>query len=249
LIFLLLACFFAGLVDSVVGGGGLIQLPALMIFSPGLSVSYWLGTNKFASGVGTSLAVFRYRHHLQGVWRRVLSYGLIAFFGALGGSYCVSIIPQNIIKPLVLIILIGVTLYTFLKKDFGSVDRTNYLSKRGHLLTLILILSIGFYDGFLGPGTGGFLIFTFVSMLGLNFLRASAAAKVVNLSTNLSSILYFACTSNISYRMAVPMAVANLLGSYAGTFLANRHGVVFVRRFFIAVTAILLLTLSYRWLL
>lgn len=244
---LLAACFAAGFVDSVVGGGGLIQLPALMLYRGDLSIAILLGTNKFASAVGTGFAILQYRRHIRGFWKTLLRLSVVAFSAAVLGAYCVTLIPQAIIKPLILILLALVLGYTFLRKDFGRLDLPEKRHRRSFYFAALLIAFVGFYDGFLGPGTGGFFIFIFVSRLGFHFLKASASAKVLNFATNLAALVYFGWTKQIDWTMALPMAAANISGSALGTNLSNRHGVTFVRHFFVFATLGIFFVLLYKW--
>jgi uncharacterized membrane protein YfcA len=247
IIFILcLAAFFAGFVDAIVGGGGLIQLPVLMACLPNLSVPFLLGTNKFSSIFGTSLAIVRYKKKKVHIpWRIILPCAVIAFFMSWIGAQFISRLPSSSIKPAIVFILIAVTLFTFLNKNFGAKNKHLKINISIAIKTLLGASVIGFYDGFLGLGTGGCLIFLFIGTLGLDFLNSSASAKWVNWATNLSAVLYFWKTNSIVFQYAIPMALCNMVGSYAGTHMAVKKGVPFVRFLFLIVISIIFLKLSY----
>lgn len=237
--------FLTGLVDSIVGGGGLIQLPALLVLLPNIGIPLIMGTNKLSSIAGTSVAAIRFSRTVQISSLMVIVAAITAFIFSFIGAKTVSIIRPDVIRPIILLILVVVAIYTFLKKDFG----VQYVLKpqdRKQITSAAMIGSLlGFYDGFLGPGTGSFLIFAFIGILGFDFLRASAAAKVVNFSTNLSALIYFAFTDNIIYHIALPMAVCNMLGASIGANLAIAKGSSFIRILFMIVVSILISKLTY----
>ena len=237
--------FLAGLIDAMVGGGGLIQLPGLVLLLPGAGIPTLFGTNKLASIAGTSAAAVQYARHVSLNWRTLLPAALAAFVFAFLGARAVSLLPPNAIRPLILILLVAVALFTFIRKDFGSVHAPIGNEARQRGLGVAVGAIIGFYDGFFGPGTGSFLVFAFVILFGFSFLHASASAKVVNTATNFSALLYFAFTHHILYGIAAPMAACNVLGSVVGTRLAVRYGTGFMRIVFLVVVTILILKLAY----
>lgn len=243
-IFLCIFAFLAGLIDSIVGGGGLIQLPALLVFLPNTPIPLIFGTNKLSSIAGTSAAAISYAKAVSFNWQIVLISASFAFIFSFIGASTVSIINPAIMRPLVLILLVIVATYTFFKKDFGS----EHIPKSGteQLIYAALIgAALGFYDGFLGPGTGSFLIFAFIGILGFDFLKSSASAKIVNFFTNLSALIYFASTHNILYNLAVPMAACNIIGAIIGAKLALVKGSAFIRVLFIVVVTLLIIKLGY----
>ncbi|HEX2967356.1 MAG TPA: TSUP family transporter [Syntrophorhabdaceae bacterium] len=237
--------FFAGFIDSVAGGGGLIQLPALLLVFPGQPVPLLLGTNKFASIAGTSLASVQYARHIQIHWKATLPAMCAALIFSFLGARATTIIKPDVMRPLILVMLIMIAVYTFIRKDLGSIHFPK-LSEKTRLATSVLTgMVIGFYDGFFGPGTGSFLIFVFIGIFGFNFLSASASSKLINFATNLSAVLYFGFTNNILYSAAVFMALSNMAGSYTGTHLAILKGSRFIRVFFLAVVSVLIIKLAY----
>lgn len=244
LFFLCIFAFLAGLIDSIVGGGGLIQIPALLVFLPNAPIALIFGTNKLSSIAGTSAAVIRFSTVVKFNYLVVAAAATSAFIFSFIGARTVSIINPAIMRPLVLVLLIIVAIYTFFKKDFGSQHAPIQGTKQTIYATLIGA-ALGFYDGFLGPGTGSFLIFAFIGILGFDFLKSSASAKIVNFSTNLSALIYFASTHNIIYHLAIPMAASNIIGAIIGAKLAIVKGSGFIRLLFIAVVTLLIIKLGY----
>jgi hypothetical protein len=230
----------AGLVDAVVGGGGLIQIPALFLLLPAgdaAVVAAVLGTNKFSSFCGTSIALIQYARRIRLNWGSLLPAAVSALVFSFLGARVVTLLQPEFLRPLVLLLLVAVAGYTFLRKDLGSRHTPAFTARRERLLGVLAGAAIGFYDGFFGPGTGSFLIFVFVGWFGFDFLTASASAKVINCATNLSAIAYFAATDHVLWRFALPMAVCNVLGSMAGSRLALRKGNRFVRWFFLVIVS------------
>jgi uncharacterized membrane protein YfcA len=245
LLFLIcLSSFLAGFIDSVVGGGGLIQLPAMLILLPGLPVATILGTNKFASCAGTTIAVQRYARHVAFDWPTVLPAAITAFLFAFIGSRIVALLNPALLRPLVLILLVLVAIYVFFVKDLGIIHQPKHPPKKAQSLGILVGGALGFYDGFFGPGTGSFLIFLFVGVFGFDFLAASASAKVINLATNLASVIYFGWTGHILYAYAIPMALCSVLGAAIGTRLAIAKGSRFVRIFFLVIVCALIAKLA-----
>lgn len=245
LVALFLAAFLAGAVDAVVGGGGLIQIPALFAVYPAESAARLFGTNKCASVVGTANACWRYARQVEMPWRTILPAAVCAFLFSYAGAAAVAWLPKESIRPLILVLLIFAAGYTLMRKDFGSLHQPAHAGRRELVFASLLGAVIGFYDGFFGPGTGSFLIFLFVRFFGFDFLHASASAKVVNVATNLAALLYFVPNGHVLPLLAAAMALANVTGSLAGTWLALRHGSAFIRRVFLAVVSVLILKFAW----
>ena len=245
IIFLCIFAFLAGLIDSIVGGGGLIQLPALLIFLPNTAIPLIFGTNKLSSIAGTLAAAIRFSQEVTIDWSIVLISTTSAFSCSFIGANTVSIINPALMRPLVFLLLVVVAVYTWFKKDFGSQHIVKVQGIKQYIYAAIIGTSLGFYDGFFGPGTGSFLIFAFIGFLGFDFLRASASAKVVNFSTNLAAIIYFTSTNSIIYSIAIPMGVCNVFGAIIGARLAIIKGSAFVRVLFIGVVTLLIIKLAY----
>ncbi len=246
LIVLGLAAFCAGFVDAVVGGGGLIQIPALFTAYPGLSPAVLFGTNKLASVVGTTSAAVQYARRISIPWRIALPGAAAALIGAWHGAKAVALLSPEFLRPLVLVLLILVALYTFLHKDLGAASGNAVVyGCRSVWIAVGIGGVIGFYDGFFGPGTGSFLIFLFIRFLDMDFLRASVAAKILNVSTNLAAISFFASHTELLWLTGATMAVCNLAGAVAGSRMALRHGVGFVRKMFLCVVCVLIARMCY----
>lgn len=244
-LFLLPAAFLAGCVDAVVGGGGLIQIPALFATYPATVPATLFGTNKCASVFGTAAASWRYARRVVMPWRTILPAALAAFAFSYVGAAAVAWLPKAALRPLILILLVLAAAYTLVRKDFGQVHRPAHAGIHELAWATLLGAVIGFYDGFFGPGTGSFLIFLFVRWFGFDFLHASASAKVVNVATNLAALAYFVPNGYWLPGLAVAMAVCNVAGSAAGTRLALRYGSVFVRGVFLVVVALLIVRFAW----
>lgn len=237
--------FCAGLIDSVVGGGGLIQIPALFNIFPAAPEAALLGTNKLAAVSGTSIAARSYIGRVHIAWSLVLPAAFAAFIMAFFGAATVSLIPRGVLRPLVLVLIVVMAIYVFWKKDFGKLQRALRIGTRERVLAVLIGGAIGFYDGVFGPGTGSFLIFLFIRFFAFDFLQASAAAKFVNIATNVAALIYFVPTGNVLYLIAIPMAVFNMLGAVTGTWVAVKRGTGFIRGLFLTLLLILILKLAY----
>ena len=235
----LLACFFsffAGFIDAVAGGGGLILVPALFILLPESTVpATVLGTNKLASFAGTTAATLRYLRAVRLDPRVVGPAAVTAPLASALGSWSVRLANPAVFRPLVAILLVGVAIYTFVRKDFGALQAPRFRPGTRLVLSGVVGATIGFYDGFIGPGTGSFLIFSFIGFFGCDFLLASATAKVINWATNAGSLAVFIPAGNVLYRLALPMAACSVLGGLLGARLAILKGSGFVRALFLAV--------------
>ncbi len=245
MLILAFASLFAGFIDSVVGGGGLIQVPALFTTLPKELPATLFGTNKIASVFGTSNAAWRYARRVKMPWGTTLPAALAAFACSYLGAMSVAWLPRELLRPMILIMLIGAAAYTFWRKDFGAIHRPQHAGRREFIYAIILGGAIGFYDGFFGPGAGSFLIFLFIRFFGFDFLHASAASKVVNVATNLAAIGYFVPNGFYIPVLAVIMATSNVFGSIIGTHLALRHGSGFVRKLFLFVVCALILKFAW----
>ncbi|CAG1000560.1 putative membrane transporter protein YfcA [Burkholderiales bacterium] len=237
--------FFAGWVDAVVGGGGLLQVPGLFAVYPGTTPATLFGTNKLASIAGTSVATVRYLRAVSVPLRVLGPAFLAALLGSFLGARAVALLPVAWVRPVILVLLVGVAVYTFWHRDLGKHHAPRLGASAETWWALGVGLALGFYDGFFGPGTGMFLIFIFVRVFGYDFLSASAAAKVVNFGTNLAALAYFIPTGHVLWLVGLGMAVANIAGSLLGTQLALRHGSGFVRRVFLGLVIVLIGKFGY----
>jgi len=232
---LALAGLAAGFVDAVVGGGGLVQLPALLLGLPGASPVQVLATNKLASICGTSVSSLTYYRRVHPEPRSFVPLALAAFAGSVLGALVASHIPREAFEPLVLVVLLVVGGYVVLKPDLGEVTRLRFAA-RGHTAAAAGIgVVIGFYDGALGPGTGSFLVFSLVGLVGYGFLQASAQARLANWATNLGALVVFVPQGAVLWQVGLVVGVANLVGGYVGARTAVARGSGFVRVFFILV--------------
>lgn len=240
-----LASLLAGFVDSIVGGGGLVLVPALFATFPQTPPATLFGINKGASVWGTAFATWQYSQRVHMRWPVLLPAALAGFAASFGGAWLVTVVSPDYLRRALPLVLLAVLAYTLARKDLGR-QHAPRLQGRTEVLAAVCIASlIGFYDGFFGPGTGSFLVFLFVRVLGYDFLNASASAKLINTATNFAALLLFAAKGHIWWHFALAMAVANVLGSLLGTRLALKHGAAFVRIMFIGVVAALILKTGY----
>jgi uncharacterized membrane protein YfcA len=242
---LCLAAFLAGFVDAVAGGGGLVQLPALLMLVPTAPIPMLFGTNKVSSICGTSVALFRYTRSVQIPWRQVLPGALLAFVASILGARALTIFPPHHLRPVIAILFALVAVQTIRHHDMGTRENRSDLRANARLWLLVAFAAIGFYDGFFGPGTGQFLILAMVTLTGMTFLEATASAKVINFSTNLAAVIYFAHRGDVLWTLAIPMAMSNVLGGWMGARAAILKGNRFIRRVFLGM--ILALVLKLLW--
>ncbi|MFN8251846.1 MAG: TSUP family transporter [Ferruginibacter sp.] len=245
IIILCTGAFAAGFIDAIIGGGGLIQTPVTLITLPQYPVATLLGTTKIPSISGTSIAAVQYSLKVKIKWRLMLLMCGIALSAAFTGSKLVSITSNSFMKPVIFCMLVLVAIYTYTKKDFGMAASKDMGSRKEFLYGAVFALLVGFYDGFIGPGAGSFMVLFFISILGFDFLKASAHSKIVNVSTNLGSIIFFSIQGRILYQYALPMAACNFAGSFLGSRLAILKGNRFIRIFFLLVIAATILRFGY----
>ena len=245
LLFVSLASLLAGGIDSIVGGGGLILVPALFAVYPNAAPATLFGTNKSASVWGTSIATVQYSRRVQMRWAVLGPAAGAALVGSFLGAWAVTLIDPGFLRRALPLILLAVLLYTLARKDLGRTHAPRHTRGRETLLACLIGAVIGWYDGFFGPGTGSFFIFLFVRLLGYDFLNASAAAKLLNVATNIAAIALFAAKGHVWWHIGLVMAVANVIGSLIGTRLALKHGAGFVRGVFIVVVSALILKTGY----
>ena len=245
LVLLLLAALAAGFVDAVAGGGGLIQVPALITGLSGELPATVFGTNKLASIFGTGSAAWRYARKISLPWAIALPAAGSAFVFSFAGAASVAWLPKDVVRPLVLALLVAVMIYTLVKPSFGVIDAVSPAPTFSRRRALLIGVFLGFYDGFFGPGTGSFLIFAFVRWFGLDFLRASSAAKVVNLATNAAALAYFVPAGYVLVGIGASMAVANVVGAQIGSRIAIRQGSGFVRWVFLVMAGTLIVRVGF----
>jgi uncharacterized membrane protein YfcA len=234
---LALAALTAGFVDAVVGGGGLIQLPALVIGLPGASPVQMLATNKLASVCGTTVSSATYYRRVKPHAGTFVPLMCFAFLGAAGGAFVASLIPKSAFNPIILAVLVVVGLYVLLKPDVGELTKLRFAGRRHTGAAMLVGVLIGFYDGALGPGTGSFFVFALVGLLGYNFLEASAKSRMANWATNVASLVVFIPQGAVLWQVGLVMGAANLAGGYLGARTAVARGSRFVRVFFVVVVS------------
>ncbi|MCP3774275.1 TSUP family transporter [Paenibacillus sp. MZ04-78.2] len=237
ILFLVIVGFAAAFIDSVVGGGGLIAVPALMF--TGLPTNMVLGTNKLGGTLSslTSTVSFLFSGKING--KLVLLLFPLSFIGSALGTYTIHLVPSTFLKPMVVGLLIVILIYTLLKKNWdGSGQKVRFTFASG-LATAVCAFALGFYDGFFGPGTGSFLLFLFL-MLGFDFVGASANAKVLNFASNFASLASFFWLKSVHLGYGLPMGLSMIAGSIVGSQVAIRQGSKYVKPLFIGITAILI---------
>lgn len=243
---LALAAACAGWIDAVVGGGGLVQLPALMVAFPHAAPAQLLATNKLGSICGTSVSSATYLRRVRPDLRTALPLAVMAFAGSMAGAALASHIPRSAFNPIILVVLVAVGTYTLFKPSMGQLENLRHAGSRRHYATAGAIgLGVGLYDGALGPGTGSFFVFALVSLLGYRFLEASAKAKLANFATNLAALVVFIPAGAVAWRVGLVLGVANLAGGYLGARTAVSKGAGFVRAVFVVVVGAFVVKLSY----
>lgn len=245
LLLVTLASGLAGFVDAIVGGGGLILVPALFAVYPGAPPATLFGSNKGASIWGTAWATRQYARRVSMNWSTLLPAAATALAGSFGGAWLVTLVPATPLRRALPLILLGVLVYTLLRKDLGREHAPRLAPQAERRAAMAIGAVIGAYDGFFGPGTGSFLVFLFVRWLGYDFLHASASAKLLNTATNAAALALFAAKGHVWWAVAASMALANVAGSWFGARLALRHGTGFVRAVFILVVGALILRTGY----
>lgn len=240
------AAALAGWIDAVSGGGGMLQLPSLLLALPSESPVVAMATNKLASIMGTSMATAQYARAARPDVRTALPMAVAAIIGALLGSATASRLPVGVITPVVLVLLVAAWMWTLLSPRMGAQDDVRWAGRHRHYVAATAAGgAIGFYDGIFGPGTGSLLLFVLVSVLGYSFLRASATAKIVNLSTNAAALVVFGITGSVLWLLGLLMGVCNMAGAFVGSRMAIRRGSEFVRIVFLVVVAALILRLGW----
>ena len=240
-----LASLLAGFIDAIVGGGGLVLTPALFATFPAAHPATLLGTNKSASIWGTAVATWQFNRRVQMRWAVLLPAAAAGFCFSFAGAATLTVVPADLLRDLLPIVLVALLIYTLAKKDLGRHHAPRLEGRPEVLAACAIGAGIGFYDGFFGPGTGSFFVFLFVRVLGYDFLNASASAKLLNVSTNLAALILFGFTGHVWWHFALALAASNIAGSLLGTYMALRHGAGFVRIVFIGVVAALVFKTGY----
>jgi len=244
LLLVLLAALAAGFVDAVVGGGGLIQLPAVLLV-PGLSPVQALATNKLGSILGTATSAVTFYRRVRPDLRTALPMAALALVSSFGGASIAALLPAAVFKPVIVVALVCIGAFTLLRPSLGGATALRHAGRRHHGVAAGVGLVVGFYDGILGPGTGSFLVFALVSLLGYDFLAASAKAKIVNCATNLGALLFFVPHGSVFWGLGLLLGVANMVGAYLGARTATTRGSRFIRIAFLVVVTVLIARLGW----
>ena len=247
-IFLALAAGMAGFIDAIAGGGGLIQLPALLIGLSNKPIPMILGTNKVPAIFGTSFSAAAYFKRVKPDLHLTLSMAIPAFIGSASGARLASEFPNSIFRPVIIVLLLLVAIYTWKRPKLGMEENLKFTPVVRRFVVGGCGFLIGFYDGIFGPGTGSFLLFILVGVVGYAFLKASATAKLVNIATNFAAILTFTFTGHIWWKVGLLLAIANVTGSIFGARLAIKGGSPLVRKVFLIMTFLLIAKVGYDWI-
>jgi uncharacterized membrane protein YfcA len=243
---LIVAALAAGWVDAVTGGGGMVQVPALLLAYPQSPATVALGTNKVASVFGTATATMTYLRSIRPHLATAMPMAVAAFIAALVGARTAVVLPKDAIELVILVALCAVWVFLVLQPALGVEESLRFPAGRRHyVIATAAGAAIGFYDGLVGPGTGSFLIIILVAVLGYSFLNASVTAKIVNLGTNIAAILAFGAAGSILWSVGLVMAAANMTGAFLGARTALTRGSHFIRVVFLAVVALLILRLGW----
>jgi uncharacterized membrane protein YfcA len=245
LLLLLPVAFLAGLIDSAVGGGGLIQLPGIFNIIPNHDATVLHGTNKLSSIQGTAMATLQYAKRVKLRWHMLLGAVLMAFIFAYLGAKLIPYLPKAYLRPIMLVLMILMVIYTFMKKDMGLTHEPIF-GKRGEVYAGVALgIAIGFYDGFFGPGTGSLLAFAFVKWFGYDFLTATAHSKVLNLATNFAALSFFLPHGYVLWGTGLMMGVFNIGGALCGTHVVTHYGAPLIRKILIVVLSLTILKFGY----
>lgn len=244
LAFLAVAGFVAAFIDSQVGGGGVISLPALL--AVGLPPHLALGTNKLAGTSASLSASVNYGRSGAVPWKDAIRWMPLSFAGALLGVWIVLRVAGSYLLGLVLVLMAAMTVYVLLKPRFGTVDRSHPHTRMEVVAMSAAALAIGIYDGFLGPGTGSFLLFAIVALLGYGFRKAAGLGRVLNLASNAAALAYFIAAKQVLWEAGIPMAVAMLAGAWTGSHVGMKHGDRWLKPLFVVITLALMVKVGGR---
>lgn len=245
IIFLCGAALLAGFIDSIVGGGGLVQIPVLFILFPQFPVPRVIGTNRFSSFMGTGIAAVQYIRKVEVSWLAVIWAAVGAATMSYIGARLSSLVRAEVLRPIILVLMSVIAVYTYRNKNLGQHNQLRINPSKLPVYTLLLGMATGFYNGFVGPGTGSLLVFGFVSLIGFDFLRSSATAKIVNVVADVSSLIFFVMNGHVVYELALPMMACNMLGSFIGSRMAILRGSSFIRILFLIVVFGLIIRFGY----
>ncbi|MET4002576.1 MULTISPECIES: sulfite exporter TauE/SafE family protein [Arthrobacter] len=244
ILLVIVAGFAAGWIDAVVGGGGLIQLP-VMLMIPGITPIQALATNKMGSIFGTATSSVTYYKRVKPDMRTALPMAGVALVGSVGGAVLAASLPGSVFKPIIVLALVAVLLFTVFKPTMGELTELRHSGRKHYVIACCIGGLIGFYDGLIGPGTGSFLVIAMVGLMGYAFLEASAKAKIVNLATNAGALMFFLPHGSLLWGVGLILGMANMAGGYLGARTAVKQGSTFIRVVFLAVVTVLIIKLGY----
>jgi len=240
-----LAGFAAGFLDSIVGGGGLILTPAMLNLHPGLNILQAIGTQRTSSIFGTSVAAWNYFRRISISWKIVAPACIAALLSSLIGVHFAKSMDKEVLKWIVLSMCVLLAIYTAFKKDLGNLHIPRYEGKHESVAAACVGAACGFYNGLIGPGTGTLMVFAFVSVMGMDFLRSSAISKASNVAADLSSWTVLLFSGFVIWVLAIPLIIGNMIGSYVGSHIAIKKGQGFIRAFFLLVVCLLITKLAW----
>lgn len=234
LIFMCFAGFIAAFVDSIAGGGGLISVPAYMLI--GLPPAMVNGTNKFSASSASFTSSIKFIKSKKADFK-ILKFALpFTVIGSIIGAGTALSIPESFLKTIISVLIIFIGIYTYFSKKLGLDENFTGYTTKNIIFTCILALSIGFYDGFFGPGTGTFLIFGLIAIFGFDFTKASGNARVMNFTSNIVALIVYAINGKILYAYGIPVAVFSIIGARLGTQFALKNGAKFIKPIFIIIS-------------
>lgn len=243
LLLICIAGFIGAMIDAIVGGGGLVTIPALL--ATGMPTHLALGTNKFASSLGTISSAHHFFKSGE-VNFKILKYLLpFSLIGSALGVYIVLLVNPDFLRVLIIFLVLIIGSYTFFKKELGLKNKFTGVTKKQLITAMIFALVIGFYNGFFGPGTGSFIIFGLIWIFGFDFKRASANAKFMNLTGNFTALILFMISGEVMYAYGIPMAIAMTIGGKIGASLAVKNGAKFIKPVFIIVSFSLVIKMLF----
>ena len=241
---LLICALMAGFIDSIIGGGGMIQVPALFSFLPGFPSATLMYVNKMASIVGTTGSALQYTKANKSPWKLVMVSSTAAFLASVGGAYLLTQIPNQWLRGALPFFLVALLVFN-IKSNAGLVHAPRHQHHKQSGIASIGAAIIGFYDGFLGPGAGAFYKLLYTRVLGFDFLRSAAPSKFLNVASNLGALCVFLSMGYMDWKLGIVMAAANLVGGQIGSRFAIKHGNSFIRKAFFVTVSILILKTFY----
>ncbi|WP_186759299.1 TSUP family transporter [Arthrobacter alpinus] len=243
ILLIIVAGFAAGWIDAVVGGGGLLQLPVVLMI-PGITPVQALATNKMGSIFGTATSSVTYYKRVKPDLRTALPMAAVALLGSLGGAVVATMLPGSVFKPIIVIALVAVLAFTAFKPSIGELTSLRHSGRKHYVVAVCIGGLIGFYDGLIGPGTGSFLVIAMVSLMGYALIEASAKAKIVNFATNAGALTFFLPNGSLLWGIGLVLGAANMAGGYLGARTAVKQGSKFIRIVFLVVVAALIIKLG-----